>query len=167
MKKIKVFIVRYKTVIISISFILILAGIVRLYERCVFNNEHPLVNRVYKMEWIEKPAAGGTVHGTMYYVFGNDDYRDKVVEVYGGIKEVKKMMHNKDEYKKQFEDVPEEYIVKGGKKLIIDTDVEGHYEDSSYQKKHGETWIGKYNTSDNKSIESHGELHKTTPIEIK
>lgn len=170
MKKIKAFVSQHQLVTLIGALILLFAiakgasWYSQYQAQKKFEREHPLVNKVYKFYDKEKPAAGGTEVTTGYFVFGNDQYRNKVVTVYsdyGGMKEVRKMLHDKSYYKKEFEDEGEadEYVVKDGNKLEING------EGADYQVKKGKSWVGLYQ-SNGKNDEVPGEVHKTTPISV-
>ncbi|WP_323064144.1 hypothetical protein [Limosilactobacillus reuteri] len=172
MKKIKEFMIDHKimTVLCFLVLICAIAGgkdfIDQYREQQQFYTEHPLVNKVYKYHFREKPYSGPWTEGTFYYIFGNQEHRNEVVTVYqhnGGIKRVKEILNNKDKYNKEFSDRAEKYIVKDGNKLIIGTgDLDDGY---SHQIKKGENWIGSYDSND-KNEELPGEIHKATPVNI-
>ncbi len=172
MNKVKVFIVNHKLITVVCFFILIYAIAGGLYladqhrKQQEFYDEHPLVNKVYKSHVLEKPAEGDWTTTDSYYIFGNNEYRDKVIEIFqdeGGLKRVKEIMNDENEYKKEFDsNTSEKYIVEDGNKLIIGDNPENVY---SHQVKDGENWVGMYNP-DNKNEEEPGEIHKTTPVNI-
>ena len=130
-----------------------------------FNAEHPLVNKVYRYDYREKPVDGDWVSATDYYVFGNDKYRNKVVtfsKYNGGIKGAKRILRDKEAYEKEFTNPrksSEHYKVTDGNKLNIGGD---YY----HFVKRGNKWVGNYNP-EGKNEEKPGEVHKLTPINLK
>lgn len=168
-KKIKEFMIDHKIMTV-LCFLILICAIIggkdfidQYREQQQFYTEHPLVNKVYKYHFREKPYSGPWTEGTFYYIFGDQEHRNEVVTVYhGGIKRVEEILNNKDKYNKEFSDKAEKYIVKDGNKLIIGSKPENAY---YHQVKDGKNWIGLYNP-DNKNEELPGEIHKATPVNI-
>ncbi|OUP90873.1 hypothetical protein B5F04_00570 [Limosilactobacillus reuteri] len=169
MQKIKAFVVSHKLITVICLFVAVygIAGISYLADQHrkqqQFYREHPLVNKVYKHHYREKPEQGPWTEGTFYYIFGDNEYRDKVLTVYhGGKKRVKEILRDKNEYDKEFRDNAERYIVEDGDKLIIGDSPENVY---NHQVKDGKNWVGMYNPDD-KNDEEPGEFFETTPVNI-
>lgn len=173
MKKIKAFVSQHQLVTLIGALILLFAiakgasWYSQYQAQKKFEREHPLVNKVYKYHYVEKPADGGTSSGNDYYVFGDEEHRGKVAEFThynGGLKEAKKTLNSKAKYEKAFKGAfVDNYRVVDGNKLVIGNDTT---ELNNYQVKRGKNWVGMYD-SDGHSEEVSGEVHKLTPVHIK
>lgn len=162
--------IKKHNVVITIALLLIIACSVNLYnhykQEQKFKRGHPLVNKVYRSYVVERPADGGEVTTVSYLIFGDEEHRGKYLEIYksdGGYKRVKQLMHNKKEYDKEFKDYGEDYFVSGNE---LYTDINKRDQDYDHQLKDGKNWEGLY-TSNNKSEEEPGDIHMTTPINVK
>lgn len=173
MDKVKAFIVKHKVIVavICVALICVMAIGGHLYDQhqkqLKFEREHPLVGKVYKFYYKEKPADGNWQTTTGYYVFGNNNYRNKVVTVYsdeGGIGKVRKMLNNKQTYKREFRNkVTSNYRVIDGNKLVVGGN---KLTDTYYQVKKGKNWVGMYD-ADEGNEEVSGEVHKISPVHVK
>ena len=171
MNKIKVFVINHKIITIVCSLILIFAIAISGYlinqhnKRVKFEKEHPLVNKVYKYYYKEQSYTGDWRIEEGYYIFGNNEYRDKVVDINednGDIKYVREILHNKKIYKKEFSGSSCRYIVKNERQLFPAPDSNDHF-----LIKDGKNWTGNWNSDTLQNEEKSDEIYMVTPVNIK
>lgn len=180
MKKLKPFVVKHKIIIISCSLVLICAMAISGYlinqhnKRVQFEKEHPLVNKVYKYYYKEQSYTGDWRIKEGYYVFGNNEYRDRVVDVNedrdrvmdlnednGDVKYVREILHNKKIYKKEFSGSSRKYVVKNERELFPFPDSDNHF-----LMKEGKNWTGNWNEDTLQNEVKSGEVYIVTPVNI-
>ena len=130
-----------------------------------FEKEHPLVNKVYKYYYKEQSYTGDWGIEEGYYIFGNNEYRDKVVDINednGDIKYVREILHNKKIYKKEFSGSSCKYVVKNERQLFPVPDSNNHF-----LIKDGKDWTGNWNSDTLQNEEKSDEIYMVTPVNIK
>lgn len=166
--KLNSFVAKHKIIIIFSSLILICAIAVGGYlinqhnKRVQFEREHPLVNKVYEYYYKEEMPNGDWKTEEGYYIFGNNEYRDRVVDINkddGDIKYVRKILHNKDTYKKAFKEDSNRYVVKDGRELFPAPD-----SNNNFRMKDGKNWTGNWNPDIFKNEEKSGEVYMISPV---
>ena len=171
MNKIKVFVINHKIITIVCSLILIFAiaisgYLINQHNKWVkFEKEHPLVNKVYKYYYKEQSYTGDWGIEEGYYIFGNNEYRDKVVDINednGDIKYVREILHNKKIYKKEFSGSSCKYVVKNERQLFPVPDSNNHF-----LIKDGKDWTGNWNSDTLQNEEKSDEIYMVTPVNIK
>lgn len=176
----KSFVIKHKIIVTVSSLFLI--GVIAISgylihqhnKRVQFEREHPLVNKVYKYYYKHQSATGDWRIEEGYYIFGNNEYRDKLIDVNednnkvidlnednGEIKYVREILHNKKIYKKEFSGSSCKYVFKNERELFPSPDSDNHF-----LMKEGKNWTGNWNEDTLQNEVKSGEIYMVTPVNI-